>query len=333
MGRASGGLPTRLATRGELGDQAIGAAEHLLLSDAQVLADDRASSSDGVALARCPDDHTIHWTPLRSLVTGRTRYLPTACCYYGAPPERGIRPWHADSNGTAAASTEEEAILRGLLELIERDAVAIWWYNSLSRPRVRLGSLPADVTGPVASALESLGWRISLFDLTHDLQVPVCGAVATRDDAGRDPIAGFGAHWDPVRAAAAAPERGRTGRGRPPLRSRLPPSVHSAPLTPPSACASSRRIPAGPPVAGVRPGSREALQTILDGLARRGLDVLVLDQTQPQTGLRVVRVVAPGLRHFWPAFRARPALFGAGCPGVASAAAAGTRPQRGALLV
>ena len=30
-----------------------------------------------------------------------------------------------------------------------------------------------------------------------------------------------------------------------------------------------------------------------------GLEVLVLDQTRPDVGLPVVKVVVPGLRHFW----------------------------------
>lgn len=36
--------------------------------------------------------------------------------------------------------------------------------------------------------------------------------------------------------------------------------------------------------------------------AERGLEALVLDQTRPEIGLRVVRVVVPSLRHFWPRF-------------------------------
>ncbi len=37
------------------------------------------------------------------------------------------------------------------------------------------------------------------------------------------------------------------------------------------------------------------------GLARaRGLETLVLDQTRADVGLRVVRVVVPGLRAHWP---------------------------------
>ena len=35
---------------------------------------------------------------------------------------------------------------------------------------------------------------------------------------------------------------------------------------------------------------------------RRGLEMLVLDQTRPDIGLPVVKVVVPGLRHFWARF-------------------------------
>jgi ribosomal protein S12 methylthiotransferase accessory factor len=33
--------------------------------------------------------------------------------------------------------------------------------------------------------------------------------------------------------------------------------------------------------------------------AARGIDILVLDQTRPDIGLPVVKVIAPGMRHFW----------------------------------
>jgi ribosomal protein S12 methylthiotransferase accessory factor len=35
---------------------------------------------------------------------------------------------------------------------------------------------------------------------------------------------------------------------------------------------------------------------------RHGLEILVLDQTRADIGLPVVKVVVPGLRHFWPRF-------------------------------
>ncbi|MGE0680442.1 MAG: YcaO-like family protein, partial [Candidatus Binatia bacterium] len=34
----------------------------------------------------------------------------------------------------------------------------------------------------------------------------------------------------------------------------------------------------------------------------KGLETLVLDQTRPDLGLNAVKVLVPGLRHFWPRF-------------------------------
>ena len=36
---------------------------------------------------------------------------------------------------------------------------------------------------------------------------------------------------------------------------------------------------------------------------RHGMEMLVLDQTRPEIGLPVVKVVVPGLRHFWARLR------------------------------
>ena len=37
----------------------------------------------------------------------------------------------------------------------------------------------------------------------------------------------------------------------------------------------------------------------MERIAQAGHDVLVLDQSRPDIDLAVVRVIAPGLRHFW----------------------------------
>jgi ribosomal protein S12 methylthiotransferase accessory factor len=37
-------------------------------------------------------------------------------------------------------------------------------------------------------------------------------------------------------------------------------------------------------------------------IERAGLEMLILDQTRPEIGLPVVKVVVPGLRHFWTRF-------------------------------
>src|SRR5262249_30855576 len=40
----------------------------------------------------------------------------------------------------------------------------------------------------------------------------------------------------------------------------------------------------------------------VDAFARAGHETLVVDLTLPDVGVPVVKVVAPGLRHFWPRF-------------------------------
>jgi ribosomal protein S12 methylthiotransferase accessory factor len=44
------------------------------------------------------------------------------------------------------------------------------------------------------------------------------------------------------------------------------------------------------------------LEQCLATATRLGLEVLVLDQTRPDIGLPVVKVIVPGLRHFWARF-------------------------------
>ena len=85
-------------------------------------------------------DLEIDWTPVWSLTMRDSRYLPTAFCYFNGPQPDGEPFCIGDSNGNAAGNTLEEAILQGFLELVERDAVALWWYNRVKRPGVNLGS-------------------------------------------------------------------------------------------------------------------------------------------------------------------------------------------------
>ena len=47
---------------------------------------------------------------------------------------------------------------------------------------------------------------------------------------------------------------------------------------------------------------RDDVEALARTLAVRGIDMLVLDQTRPDIGLPVVKVIAPGLRPFWARF-------------------------------
>src|SRR5262249_42949190 len=113
----------------------------LLFSDAQYRRDQAQAIDWDATPMPIPFDRSseIEWSPVWSLRGGRVKYLPTSLLYffYRGPP--AAYEVHADSNGCAAGNTLEEAIVQGFLELVERDAYAIWWYNRLQRAEVDLG--------------------------------------------------------------------------------------------------------------------------------------------------------------------------------------------------
>ena len=105
--------------------------------------------------------------------TNASNIFRPACCIFstGAPAQ-----FHADSNGCAAGNTLEEAIVQGFLELVERDAYAIWWYNRLQRPEVDLGQFDDSYVRDLQTQLAETGRRLWVLDVTSDLGIPtLCG--------------------------------------------------------------------------------------------------------------------------------------------------------------
>ena len=82
------------------------------------------------------------------------------------------------SNGCAAGNTLEEAIIQGFLELVERDAYAIWWYNRLQRAEVDLDKLGDSYIRDLRAHFAALGHGLWVLDVTSDLSIPVVIAVS-----------------------------------------------------------------------------------------------------------------------------------------------------------
>src|SRR6185503_12025757 len=133
---------------------------------------------------RFDSSREIAWTPAWSLTAGERRWLPTRFCYFGDHADADYVFCHGDSNGCAAGNTIEEAILQGLFELVERDAMAIFWYNRVPRPALALA--PGD---PFVDAM--LAWNAShgrtlwTLDLTTDLGIPAVLALSANVEGGR----------------------------------------------------------------------------------------------------------------------------------------------------
>ncbi|MDI1443050.1 TOMM precursor leader peptide-binding protein [Polyangium sp. 6x1] len=293
------------ASKDELGASALDLADLLNFSEAQYRWRDRfnAQSADRRQWVPAPLDAStrIDWTPAFSLSKRERRYVPLAYCYAEVPAESGAAYSGPCSNGVAAGTCLEEALLQGLLECVERDAAAIWWYNRLSRPAIDLDSFSDPYFDALKADYARLGWNVWALDLTHDLGIPTCVALAHEPRADRFAI-GFGCHLDARLAVQRAltelnqlfdPEGARRAPwdiSRQPDREYLfphPDLPQTVPATFPSFDGADLRAD---------------IEHCAKRLEAAGLELVVVDKTRPDIGLPVVQVIVPGLRHFWPRF-------------------------------
>ena len=162
------------------------------------------------------DDNAVEWTPMWSMTRGARRYLPTAICYLGYPSPAGEpRTCVASSSGNAAGNTLEEACLQAVFELVERDAVALWWSSRARRPGVALETFGDARIDALGRAYADLGRELWVLDLTSDFDIPVFAAISRRTEGPAEEIVlGFGAHLDPhigVRRALGEMNQGLAG--------------------------------------------------------------------------------------------------------------------------
>ncbi|MGA3308780.1 MAG: TOMM precursor leader peptide-binding protein [Xanthobacteraceae bacterium] len=289
--------------------QAILPNKALLFSDAQYRQGQLPTPDPDEPQRPVPFDRSaeIEWSPVWSLRDKRFKYLPTTLLYFFY---RGPAAFLADSNGCAAGNTLEEAIVQGFLELVERDAYAIWWYNRLQRPQVDLGQFDDSYVRDLQNQLAETGRRLWVLDVTSDLGIPTFVAITHWMQNGQENIEfGSGAHFDARIALLRALTElnqflsiglmgGGTGEkssldGTTPLR------LEEHPYLTPS------NSPAVQPGVGSKFGHLDTREQVTDcvRLAKRaGLDFLVLNQTRPDIDVPVVRVIVPGMRHFYRRF-------------------------------
>jgi ribosomal protein S12 methylthiotransferase accessory factor len=279
----------------------------MLYSDAQYQR--TPASADEPHETPAPFDRSaeIEWSPVWSLRDQRFKYLPTSLLYFFY---RGPGQINADSNGCAAGNTLAEAIVQGFLELVERDAYAIWWYNRLQRAAVDLHRFEDSYIRDLQTQLVDTGRRLWVLDVTNDLGIPTFVAITHWTSNGQENIEfGSGAHFDARIALLRALTElnqflsiGLMGGGKgekssldgiTPLRLQ----DHSF-LTPNGEAASHSgfeskfgRLPA-----------HEQVAACVDIARGQDLDFLVLDQTRPDIDVPVVRVIVPGMRHFYRRF-------------------------------
>lgn len=290
----------------ELDAPAVLASSLLLISDVQYGTRETFNSSGGgeMWLPEPPDEsRATDWTPVWSLTRGERRYVPAAYCFLRYPSE-SPESFSGDSNGCAAGRSLEDSIIRAFCELVERDSLALWWYNRTPRPAFDAMDVGGDLAAHIRGRFAETGRTLHLLDLTSDLGIPVVAAISARLD-GSGVAFGFGANLR-VRAAArrallemqqvlgalASPNRGA-------WLDRWAAEVNLA-----------RERWLAPEPGQVSKGGDAAtegagdLAHCVEAARRRGLEVLAANVTRPGIEVPVARVIVPGLRPAAPRFAA-----------------------------
>ncbi len=314
-----GDEPRRAARFDELGEAAIEPNACMLFSDKQY--EQREAQQCGAPVfhsvpRRFDPVEVIDWTPIWSLSAETVRYLPTAFCYFDYAPSGQLDICVGCSNGNAAGNTLEEAVLQGFFELAERDSVSLWWYNRVRMPGVDLESFNEPYLGRLTEFLAKHKRELWALDLTGDLGIPSFVAVSRCTEGETERIMfGFGAHLDPRIALLRAVTE--LNQMLVPLL-QAPPENPTGKLTDPETVDWLRTatiaehpylVPRDGPAVSASSYEEVCNDDIKDDILlckgrveQLGFELLVLDQSRAEIGMPVVKVIVPGLRHFWARF-------------------------------
>ncbi|WP_192357568.1 YcaO-like family protein [Mesorhizobium mediterraneum] len=285
-------------------DKAVNPASFTLFSENQYRSRDEWNATASVGQewpGPFDPERTIEWASARWLCGREEVLLPAAYAFLGYRHALETGFPVPDSSGLAAGPTMTDAVQYALLELIERDAVSIWWYNRIKREPFIVDHEKMTMFPAFQEWVDFSDRMFWLLDLTSDLKIPVAAAI-TSDGNGSDISLGFGAGWSAEEAAESAMgelvQFEVTKKMQETSRPHGPRNFISLAKT------LTRDIaPYLWPVQendSLRPRAPSDVVGLLDRLSARLLKPLVLDLSR--NGVSVVRVVVPRLRPVWPRF-------------------------------
>jgi ribosomal protein S12 methylthiotransferase accessory factor len=272
---------------------------------------------DGFPFVPFDDRIVVPWIDGWDVRTDELAWLPAELVLLGDPVEPGAhRVAYATSSGAACASTIDEAVAKGLFELLERDAFMLVWSRRLSLPLLDWSDVP-EMVALDERVFRPSGLSYSAVDLSWFHDVPSVLAVV-RSRAGAAVGVGAGtattierAWWKALSEAfacrSAATRLSLLGKGRD-LRDDGADVIgfddhivfyadeHRAGRTA-FLDASAERVDARaiPPLA--REPS-ELVEQLCDRIEAAGSSAYAVDVTAPdvaELGVRVVKTVAPEL--------------------------------------
>ena len=210
----------------------------------------------------------------------------------------------ASSNGLASGNTVDEALLHGMYELIERDALARHHSLPISRrPQIALESVTSGWPRALLDCMERAQLAVTLYDLTGPTGV-ACFEAVVHSALFPLPCRGSGAHLDRTVALCRALTEAAQSRLTQIAGARDDLLAVDYARTDEWVDAPVARTSTGGsrPFTEVVSGGGLTLADDVDDVRRRiqamtGGPVLAVDLSRPEVALPVVRVLAPGMQH------------------------------------
>jgi ribosomal protein S12 methylthiotransferase accessory factor len=274
-------------------------------ADVDGAARDRRLAPFSALLQAVVPDRPVAWMTARTLPDRAPTAVPADLCIRRReePAPRGF------GTGCAAGETLEQAATSALLELVERDAVALWWVGGR-----RGRALSAATAHRVATFLDGLragaapGRNTWLLDITTDLGIP-CVVAASADAAGRGLVCGMAARLTPEAAANAAVlelcqmEMSRhlvllklCREGEAALADTERRQLRRMTEIDATQCALLHPCADAPAVQYCAASGSTSLDILAGHLARQGVDCAVVDLTRRELRVPVARVLVPQLQ-------------------------------------
>lgn len=153
------------------------------------------------------DDKSYRWRRVVNLADGLDYYLPEQIMYYDAQLVSGEKRFmYETSNGCAMGGTYEEAVMYAMLELVERDAFMMHWYNRIAPKQLDISGVKNKCLRDVVRYMTCIGYEIRVMDITMETGIPAIWVAAIdRNHHGRMKCYNAaGAHINPEKALEGA---------------------------------------------------------------------------------------------------------------------------------
>ncbi|MER2013057.1 MAG: YcaO-related McrA-glycine thioamidation protein [Methanobrevibacter sp.] len=145
-------------------------------------------------------DINLEWSKSKDIISGNEYYIPTNAIFHPYASDSNAESlFKSNTNGLASGNILDEAILHGMLEVIERDAWSIFELTHKNYAQIDTESIESELILDIIDKFESEGIKIKLMDFTADIKIPTIAASADdtiTKDAGLLTL-GMGTHLDP----------------------------------------------------------------------------------------------------------------------------------------